>query len=365
VIEPLADDRFVTVRFDPQEGVMTGEVDESIEIIAFSQSLVDETTERVRYSVLFESESAVSESAVEDTIAVGQQQPDSNEIEFTQEGRQLIAEFSRDLPPYRLPDDSPDASFSLGEEGSVLVQSGSEPVSPANLDLRVDGGSVDPPWGDREEPIEPGERFDVEFDPFSFVAVYWLDPEREDVEQPLGRDIVGGRDAFEGEYDTEADELTVTYTGDPAVEADRFELTRFSADDSAPLELKGTEADMHEYVDAHPDEIEDGLRIIEHERDTPYGSIDFLGTDTAGRPVVMEVKRRQATLTHVDQLRRYLARYRETNPDARGMLIAPAASEKVRRTLRDAELEFVELDAFAQAGTDHASTTLTHFQDGA
>lgn len=142
-----------------------------------------------------------------------------------------------------------------------------------------------------------------------------------------------------------------------------FELTRFSADDSAPLELEGTEADMHEYVDEHPEEIEDGLRIIEHERETPYGSIDFLGTDSDGRPVVMEVKRRQATLTHVDQLRRYLARYRETNPDARGMLIAPAASEKVLRTLRDAELEFVELDAFAKAGTDHASTTLTHFQE--
>lgn len=141
-----------------------------------------------------------------------------------------------------------------------------------------------------------------------------------------------------------------------------FELTRFSADDSAPLKLDGTEADMHEFVANNPDELEDGLRIIEHERDTPYGSIDFLGTDTQGRPVVIEVKRRQATLTHVDQLRRYMARYRETNPNARGLLVAPAASDKVLRTLRDAELEFVELDAFRTTPSDYASTTLSHFQ---
>lgn len=228
VVEPLADDRFVTANFDPQEGVTTGEVDESIEMIAFSQSLVDETTETVRYSVLFESESAVSESAVEDAIAVGTQKPDSEEIEYRQDGRQLIAEFTRELPPYRLPDDAPDVRFTLEEEGSVLVQNGSEPVSPANLDLRVDGESVDPPWGTREEPIEPDERFDVDFEPFSFVAVYWLDPEREGVEQPLGREIVGGDDAFEGEYDEAADELTVTYTGEPTVEADRFEVIESS-----------------------------------------------------------------------------------------------------------------------------------------
>lgn len=140
------------------------------------------------------------------------------------------------------------------------------------------------------------------------------------------------------------------------------QLTRFSADDTAPLELSGTEVDMHEYILEHPEEIDQGLRAIEHERDTPYGNIDVYGTDAAGRPVVIEVKRRQASLTHVDQLKRYMDQYRESNPDARGILVAPAASASVRRTLTENDLEFVALDEFATNRGEVASTTFEDFQ---
>ena len=138
-------------------------------------------------------------------------------------------------------------------------------------------------------------------------------------------------------------------------------LARFAADDTAPLELSGTEADMHEYVLENPGEIEEGLRALEHERETPYGTIDVYGTDEDGRPVVIEMKRRQATLTHVDQLRRYMERYRESNPDARGILVAPAASDRVKRTLRDHDLEFVALEEFTTNRGELASTTFDDF----
>lgn len=140
-----------------------------------------------------------------------------------------------------------------------------------------------------------------------------------------------------------------------------YALTRFSADDAASIELQGTEADMHAYVLEHPDVIEEGLRITEHERDIAYGSVDMFGADAAGRPVIIEVKRRRATLSHVDQLSRYVSLYRESNPDARGILAAPDASEKVRRTLADNGLEFARLDAFAAVDDPLHSTTLDEF----
>lgn len=140
-----------------------------------------------------------------------------------------------------------------------------------------------------------------------------------------------------------------------------YTVTRFSADDTAPLELTGTEADMHEYILEHPDVIEDGLRVLEHERDTPHGTIDVFATDETGTPVIIEVKRRRATLSHVDQLRRYMEKYRESNPEARGILVAPKASEKVERTLARHALEYVSIDEVTSTREDLASTTFDDF----
>lgn len=138
-------------------------------------------------------------------------------------------------------------------------------------------------------------------------------------------------------------------------------LVEYNADDTAPLELSGTEADMHEYVLDNPGEIEPELRVIEHERDTPYGSIDIFAHDDDGTPVIIEVKRRRASLTHVDQLQRYVSLYSDSNPNTRGILVAPAASDRVRRTLRDNGLEFVQLDKFAETMTNLTSTTISDF----
>lgn len=141
-----------------------------------------------------------------------------------------------------------------------------------------------------------------------------------------------------------------------------YQVTSYDADDTAPLQLSGTELDMHEYLLEHPDEIETDLRIIEHERDSPFGTIDLYAMDADGRPVVIEVKRRRATLSHVDQLRRYMEEYRETNPAARGILVAPTASDKVKRTLREHNLEFTAVAEFSTT-TTVSSTTISDFSD--
>ncbi|WP_435335567.1 endonuclease NucS [Haloarchaeobius sp. TZWWS8] len=139
-------------------------------------------------------------------------------------------------------------------------------------------------------------------------------------------------------------------------------LTRFDADDPADYRERGTEAEMHEYIERNPEEsLGDGIRIVEHERETKYGFIDFFARDAEAVPVVVEVKRRQATLNNVDQLKRYVDLYRESNPEVRGMLVAPSASDRVKRTLRDDELEFVRLAEFDVEKREASEKTLSEF----
>ncbi|SDQ29521.1 endonuclease NucS [Natronobacterium texcoconense] len=140
-----------------------------------------------------------------------------------------------------------------------------------------------------------------------------------------------------------------------------YGLTRFDATDGATYEESGTEAEMHEYIAENPDVLEEGLRIVEHERETKYGFIDFYAVDGDGTPVVVEVKRIQATLNHFDQLQRYVSLYEETNDDVRGMLVAPSASERVKRALRDNGLEFVGLSEFGLDAKGSTEAKLTDF----
>jgi RecB family endonuclease NucS len=138
-------------------------------------------------------------------------------------------------------------------------------------------------------------------------------------------------------------------------------LTRYDADDGATYRESGTEAEMHEYIETNPDELEAGLRIVEHERETKYGFVDFYAVDREGVPVVVEVKRIQATLNHVDQLGRYVGLYDETNDDVRGMLVAPSASDRVERALADSGLEFVALPEFDVDATGSREAKLSDF----
>jgi RecB family endonuclease NucS len=160
-----------------------------------------------------------------------------------------------------------------------------------------------------------------------------------------------------------------------------YGVTRFDAEDGATYEESGTEAEMHEYIENNPEELEAGLRIVEHERETKYGFVDFYAVDEDGVPVVVEVKRIQATLNHFDQLKRYVELYADSNDgegrepagerssiasgDAasgvRGMLVAPSASERVKRALRDNDMEFVELAEFGLDAKGAADAKLTDF----
>jgi RecB family endonuclease NucS len=150
---------------------------------------------------------------------------------------------------------------------------------------------------------------------------------------------------------SDGDAVLVAHRTDPTERVrvrvlEAYGLARFDADDGATYRESGTEAEMHSYIENNPGELEAGLRIVEHERETKYGFVDFYAVDAEGVPVVIEVKRIQATLNHVDQLKRYVSLYEETNEEVRGMLVAPSASERVERALADDGLEFVALPEF-------------------
>lgn len=168
---------------------------------------------------------------------------------------------------------------------------------------------------------------------------------------------------------TEADELTLNgRQSDPdenltVVFIDVYNLTLFNTELNPSLELEGTEDDMHKYLLNNPDEIEDNFRPSEHEQVEVTGRIDIFGYDTDGIPVLVEVKRRQASHKHVDQLKRYVERYRDTSNDAdvRGILVAPSASDNVKQTLDENELEFVALDPFDSSLAHPQNASITDF----
>lgn len=128
----------------------------------------------------------------------------------------------------------------------------------------------------------------------------------------------------------------------------RFESIDFiSVDkmiDRSELKVRGHEVDIHESIEEDPEIIEENLRVIERERETPAGFIDVFARDKEDDYVVIEVKRNPDYNT-VLQLQRYVAEIEdEFRGKVRGILVAPKMTEKVLDYLEDRDLEFVEVE---------------------
>ncbi len=113
----------------------------------------------------------------------------------------------------------------------------------------------------------------------------------------------------------------------------------------------------------HPEYIEEGLTVLDHQHPTDSGPLDMLARDSEGTLVVIELKN-EMTDSHLDQGLRYYDWCRQNiswiasayagkakvNPEARPrlMLIAPAFTETVRRIAKyvEVELDLVEYHAF-------------------
>ena len=130
---------------------------------------------------------------------------------------------------------------------------------------------------------------------------------------------------------------------------------QYVASDDAALIENQTEEQMHEYIKSNPESIEDELRIIQHERQTPYGRIDFYAADADGNNVVIEIKQSAAKYKHVDQLQRYVTHFdKSEHSTVRGILVAPHFGGKIKQLLRENDLEWVRLEEYEK----------THFAPG-
>ncbi|MFB6192848.1 MAG: endonuclease NucS, partial [Candidatus Nanohaloarchaea archaeon] len=128
----------------------------------------------------------------------------------------------------------------------------------------------------------------------------------------------------------------------------RFEELDFLAVDQmvdkSELKIAGHEVDIHESIEEEPGIVEEGLKVIERERETPAGFIDVFARDSDDNYVVIEVKRNPDYNT-VLQLQRYVDEIEdEFQGEVRGILVAPKMTDKVLNYLEERNLEFVEVE---------------------
>ncbi len=135
-------------------------------------------------------------------------------------------------------------------------------------------------------------------------------------------------------------------------------VLRESAVDDATLQENQTEEQMHEYILSNPEAIEADLRILEHERETPHGRVDFFAADAEGNNVILEIKQPTAQYSHVDQLQRYVSHFRTSDEaTVRGILVAPFIGSSVKQLLRRQNLEWAQLKEYQVNDTSPGQTS--------
>ncbi len=155
-------------------------------------------------------------------------------------------------------------------------------------------------------------------------------------------------DSFDVEVKDEALVLTASrFNPDEKVEVFFDEISLITIDqlvDKSELKIAGHEVDIHESIEDDPEMIEEGLKVVERERETPAGFIDVFARDESDDYVVIEVKRNPDYNT-VLQLQRYVDEIEdEFNGEIRGILVAPKMTDKVLDYLEERGLEFIEVN---------------------
>ncbi|MDP4667724.1 MAG: endonuclease NucS [Gaiellales bacterium] len=120
-------------------------------------------------------------------------------------------------------------------------------------------------------------------------------------------------------------------------------------EDTAVLEREGRELELHALLERSPDLIEAGLEILERERSTDVGPVDFLAKDAQGRIVLVEVKRVKAVVAAVEQVVRYREHIEKdaAYAGARALVVAPEFAPQARKLAERRNVECVVLDVAA------------------
>jgi len=114
--------------------------------------------------------------------------------------------------------------------------------------------------------------------------------------------------------------------------------------DKSDLKIRGHEVDIHESIEDDPEIVEENMKVVEREKETPAGFIDVFARDSEDDWVVIEVKRNPDYNT-VLQLQRYVDEIeKEYQGKIRGILVAPKMTDKILAYLEERDLEFVEVN---------------------
>src|SRR3989344_2261783 len=116
-------------------------------------------------------------------------------------------------------------------------------------------------------------------------------------------------------------------------------------DDSAKIQLVGSERDMSDMIYNNPGLVEPGFHPLSREEHTKYGFIDVFGYDKNNTLVVIECKRYTADFKAVEQLQRYVKKIKELRgiDNVRGIVAAPEISPNALQMLRDHGFEYRKL----------------------
>ena len=122
-------------------------------------------------------------------------------------------------------------------------------------------------------------------------------------------------------------------------------IQSFKMNDSTDIRLFGSEVELSRQLLEDLSFIEPGLRPFKGEVPFAKGVIDILAEDSKGNLVIVEVKRRKASLDSVSQLRRYKDQLSNMkNKKVRGILLAPEITPNALKMLEEFNLEYFKLD---------------------
>ena len=122
-------------------------------------------------------------------------------------------------------------------------------------------------------------------------------------------------------------------------------VAALSLTDAGEFSLYASEEDMQRAVLAKPELIEAGFKPVSYEKKVEPGFVDVYGADSAGRLVVVEIKRKTAGREAALQLARYVEAIRHmVNREVRGVLAAPSIAKGVQGLLASLGLDYKALD---------------------
>ncbi|MCS7125983.1 MAG: endonuclease NucS [Aigarchaeota archaeon] len=121
-----------------------------------------------------------------------------------------------------------------------------------------------------------------------------------------------------------------------------YHYSSFKLRDEAEFYMYATEEDMKQAILMHPSLIEEGFKPVEDERKIhPSGFIDIFGVDASGRLVVVEIKRREASIEDIRQLVYYVDSIeRELGSRPRAVIAAPSIQKSATRELTLHNVEY-------------------------